>query len=334
MTVLAACCLHAQAQSVTVFGVLDVNVRHIDNGAAGSLSSMSSDGLQQSRLGFRGTEDLGGGLQAGFWLESSVSPDTGQTNPTRFYHRRSTVSLASDSVGELRLGRDYTGIWLNALQFDAFTTGIGSSTNVLPPNIGTQAVQTLMRADNMVAYFLPRDLGGFYGQVQYAFGENVDSNKYAGARIGYAKGPVDVALAYGETKTTSPGKVKLADLGASYVAGPVTVFAQFAKIEFNPWSRTNAVLGAAWAIGPGLIRASYTHSNFSGTACPASVKTCDDARLLALGYVYYLSKRTALYGTAAFLDNGDRGAISLPGGPGLAVGDNSKGVEAGIRHAF
>jgi predicted porin len=67
----------AQAQSnVTLFGVVDVGVRQVDN-AGTKQSQLSTDGIQSSRLGFRGTEDLGGGLKAGFWLESALNADTG-----------------------------------------------------------------------------------------------------------------------------------------------------------------------------------------------------------------------------------------------------------------
>src|SRR4051794_15417854 len=81
----------ASGQSnVSVFGIIDASVRNVHNGNAGSLWSVSTDGMTQSRLGFRGVEDLGGGLRAGFWLESALAADTGTATPQRFWHRRST----------------------------------------------------------------------------------------------------------------------------------------------------------------------------------------------------------------------------------------------------
>ena len=95
------------------------------------------------------------------------------------------------------------------------------------------------------------------------------------------------------------------------------------------------MIGATVPVGLGYIRGSYTHSNFSGPACPASVTSCDNAAQFAIGYVYNLSKRTALYSTASVLKNDDHGAMSLPGGrPGLHRGENSMGVEMGMRHSF
>lgn len=115
----------ANAQSsVTLFGVVDTGISNYSsksqdmNGATlfnpfyvnqgtrtASQTALSSGGYSTSRLGFRGTEDLGGGLAASFWLEAPISPDDGKTGITTF-QRRSTVSL-SGGFGELRLGRDY-----------------------------------------------------------------------------------------------------------------------------------------------------------------------------------------------------------------------------------
>lgn len=329
--------------SVTVFGILDLNIRHVDNDSAGNLSSLATDGLNQSRLGFRGVEDLGGGLKAGYWLEAAIAADTGSVNAQRFWHRRSTVSLISDTLGELRLGRDHTATFYNLLVFDPFTTGLGTAVNIFPAQIGTQTLLTMLRADNAVNYFLPPRLGGIYGQATFALGEGPASptniggtnNKYAGGRIGYAAGPLDAAIAYGQTWTTTPEKLRTWDVGISYELGFLKLFGQYATLEYDQWDRKNYMIGATVPVGAGYIRGSYTHSSFDGPACPAAVTTCDDAAQVAIGYVHNLSKRTALYTTAAVIDNGDGAAISLPGGPaGLGRGERSVGFEMGVRHSF
>src|SRR5215203_4107874 len=71
----------ASAQSsVTLFGIVDTNGRWVDNdGPGGSRLSLATDGINSSRLGFRGIEDLGGGLRAGFWLEAGIAGDIGGT---------------------------------------------------------------------------------------------------------------------------------------------------------------------------------------------------------------------------------------------------------------
>ena len=69
---------HAQS-SVTLFGVLDVNARYVKSDET-SLKTISAGGINTSRFVVRGTEDLGGGLKAAFWLESGINPDTGSTS--------------------------------------------------------------------------------------------------------------------------------------------------------------------------------------------------------------------------------------------------------------
>ena len=124
--------------------------------------------------------------------------------------RRSTVSL-SGGFGELRLGRDYTATFWNDTVFDPFGTN-GSGTNVISTVGASTGIGNgnYTRASNMVAYFLPPNLGGFYGQVQYSLNENVRSTdvtgttssssagRYLGGRFGYANGPLDIALAAGQ----------------------------------------------------------------------------------------------------------------------------------------
>src|SRR5262249_46348367 len=150
-----------------------------------------------------------------------------QTDPARFWNRRATVGLISDKLGELRLGRDYTATFWNLVNFDPFgTNGVGSSLNLFPGRMGIQAVDPLIRADNVVGYHLPGELGGVYGQAQYAFGEGNDNGKYAGGRIGYAKGPFDAAMAYGQTWTTTPERLKTLDVGMSWDFGFMKLMGQ------------------------------------------------------------------------------------------------------------
>src|SRR5659263_37578 len=116
----------ASAQSsVTLFGVVDATVAY-GTGDSTSKTQLTNSGYNSSRLGFKGVEDLGGGMQAGFWLEAGVMNDNGAGAATNTnnqatggalagmngsqgltFNRRSTVSLMG-GFGEVRLGRDYT----------------------------------------------------------------------------------------------------------------------------------------------------------------------------------------------------------------------------------
>jgi predicted porin len=117
--------------SVTVFGFIDQAARWVSNDGQGSRKTLSGDSLNANRLGFRGVEDLGGGVGAGFWLEAQTAPDTGTIPTTRFFHRRSTVSLTGP-WGEVRLGRDVVPTYWNLnLNDPFFHLGVGSALGVM-----------------------------------------------------------------------------------------------------------------------------------------------------------------------------------------------------------
>ncbi|HUD33441.1 MAG TPA: porin, partial [Variovorax sp.] len=345
LAVLAAAGAASAQSSVTLFGIIDANIGHISgsNGGA-SRTYLGNSGLNTSRLGFRGVEDLGGGLAASFWLEGFVGNDDGTggasstainpatglpvtTNNGGFdFRRRATVSL-SGNFGEVRLGRDLTPTHHNDDVFSPFgTVGVGANVvfTALNSASGFAANPNQVRASNSIGYFLPSNLGGFYGQAMYALAENTTgtttaaqqlagrSGQYAGGRVGYANGPLDVALAYGESKGatnaaslafTNP-EVRTLNLGASYDFGMVKLFGELSDVRFEQAFTTIAsredkqrgyLLGAQAPIGAGVIKIAYSAVKRDQEAFGNDPK----AAKLALGYVHNLSKRTALYTTVA-----------------------------------
>jgi predicted porin len=322
----------AYAQStVTLFGVVDVGVMHIKNGSR-TMKLMSIDGLQTSRLGFRGVEDLGGGLKAGFHIEGAMAPDVG-TSGGQTWTRRSTVSLLG-GFGEVRLGRDYTPTFWNITRFSPFgTNGVGNAGQMVYGFDGlSSTAPTIVRSSNSIGYFLPSNIGGVYGQAMVAAGEG-GAGRYLGARVGFASGPVDVAAAYSETDQVPGGatKFKVGNIGASFKVGPATLMGLLLRSEQTTRTQDNWLLGATVELGQGELRASFIRSTFENTA-PVTKYHGSQA---AIGYVYNLSKRTALYTSAARIDNssGARFVINV-GGPALVAGQKSTGVEAGIKHSF
>lgn len=326
----------ASAQSsVTIFGVIDANLRQIDNNGV-KVRQLGTDGLSSSRLGFRGTEDLGGGLKAGFWLEAALNPDDGTINSSgKFWHRRSTVSLEG-GFGEVRLGRDFTPTYTAIGAYDAFgDNGVGKITNLQSRLTGT--VNTTSRADNEVQYFLPKDIGGVYGNLAVAAGEGTVGNKYVGGRVGYAGGPIDVSVAHGQTDANATeDKYKATTVGAAYNFGFLRLLASYSQFKFLVREEKLFNVGATVPVGAsGLIRASYGRADLSGGAAGSTTANDADADLLAIGYVHNLSKRTALYGTYAQISN--KGAQTFAVGtttPALPGGKKSNGLELGLRHSF
>lgn len=331
----------ASAQSsVTIFGVVDASVRGVKTGDT-STKKLSSDGNSSSRFGFRGTEDLGNGLQAGFWLEAPFSPDNGTGNTSKFFNRRSTVSLIGKQWGEIRLGRDTLAIWNNAAAFDPFgTVGVGTITQLysaLGAQVGTTGSPASLdtkRVDNAVSYFLPGNLGGFYGQLQGSFGEST-AGKTDGARLGFKTGGFDIAASVNNIDVLT-GSYRQVHAGTSYDFGPAKLWASYVNAK-------REVAGAAdrklkvWQVGAtakvleaGTVKAVYGRaSDFYS------------ANQWALGYQHDLSKRTALYATYGEIKNktGDTGAVAtfiVPDAPAASttIAQKSKGYEIGIRHSF
>jgi predicted porin len=344
----------ASAQSsVTLFGIIDLSVNSFKNGTVKS-TQMSNSQLNSSRLGFRGTEDLGGGLSAGFWLEGSANADVGsagggnnlKANVTNgaFFERRSTVSLTSATLGELRLGRDYTNSFLTVATFDAYgANGFGNILNLYASGaagMGSGA-GTAVRANNMIGYFLPGALGGVYGSAQFALGEGVGTaaaadagttqdrfNKYEGFRLGYAAGPFDISGGFSKTET-GVDDYKTMNIGASYNLGVAKIIGAYDQRKFGVKKYITTGISASVPLGQGEFRASYARGNASGGGTDAN-----DSTLFGMEYIYNMSKRTAIYTQYGQVSNKGTAAASVGGGLGSAAGAKSTGYGVGVRHMF
>jgi predicted porin len=335
--------------AVTMFGVADITVGY-GEGSLSHLLQLYSGGNATSRLGFKGFQDLGGGLAAGFWLEMGYTLDNGlgmagNTNNqldgatpanVNSFNRRATVSLI-DRWGELRLGRDNTAAYRNRQDMDPFdNNGVGTT----EPQVETIAGPTSTRASNMIGYFLPQDLGGVFGEAQYFLGENVsgtgqsssrDGTGYS-ARLGYTVGDFAMAAAaskvhYGQTATF--GTVRVFNIGAAYDFQLARVTIGYYRDSVDsapPVVRKGFVLGAIVPVGLHQLKMAYSSY---GTREPGDPAT----RKLSLGYVYNLSKRTALYVTGAYVHNSGGASVAL-NGASTAPNESSRGMDLGMRHKF
>lgn len=328
----------AAQSSVTVFGVVDAAARQVKNGSAGSQKQLASGANTTSRIGLRGVEDLGGGLRAGFWLEAGLNSDTGTTD-AKFWGRRSTVSLIG-GFGEVRLGRDYLPSFWNTIADPFVLVGVGSIGSAFTygtgSNLGSPAT-TVLRADNSISYFLPAGIGGLYGQATVAAGEGVAGNKYKGARLGYAAGPVNAAVAYGTTDTGGTADFKQYNAMAEFNMGFAKLHALYDVRKWNPRKENVIMVGATVPLGAGAVRLSYARADRSGGPVGSGFGNADDARLMAAGYTYDLSKRTTLYTTVARISNkGSRMSTVSSSGPlaGMRGGQTSSGFDLGVAHRF
>jgi predicted porin len=338
LAVLGAFAGVASAQSsVTLFGTVDLSAKYVKNDGQSRRVSLAQDGINSSQLGFRGVEDLGGGLKASFVLLSGVSADTGRDSGEtagKTFNRKATLGL-SGGFGEVRLGRDYTPTFWNNTIFDAFgTNGAGNSLNIQQignPFAATLGVNTtFVRADNTIGYFLPSNIGGVYGQGMVAAGEGVNSGKYVGGRVGFAAGPFDIAGAYAQQSLNgSSEKQKTYNVGGSYDFGAVKLMGYFDRDTVLTAKESRYSLSLVAPFGQNEIHAGFESSKLTNGAVSNTV------RQFAVGYVYSLSKRTAVYGNVASLKNGSASQNVIGGGvTPITAGGKSTGLEVGLRHFF
>ncbi len=334
----------AAQSSVTLFGIVDAGYAHLSAGGR-SVSGITNSGLNSSRLGFRGTEDMGGGLKANFWLEGQLNNDVGQgaSQTTGLdFTRRALVGL-SGGFGSVDLGREYTPSFWNTTVYDVFgTNGIGSAQtiNMITATGANGNVANGVRANNSITYTTP-GMGGFIVQAQMAFGENtggVKTNNYLGFRVGYAAGPLSAHFASAKTKAaTSAHDTKYANLGVAYDFGAVRPSFFWGSEKANGFKVTGMNIGITAPMGQGQFRAAFNKFDVSGGTGVGNV-SANDWNKFAIGYIYNLSKRTAMYGTyarvsnkgaqtRAVANNGLSAGASAPGG-------GSTGYEFGVRHSF
>lgn len=374
LAVLAASGAAMAQSSVTLFGVLDLGYENVKT-QAGRVSGISPSANSSSRLGFKGTEDLGGGLAASFHLEAALNPSSGigssGTQPNNqagvnsvaagglTFNRRSTLSL-SGNFGELRIGRDYVPSFWNTAVFDPF--GANSVGATLSNYSGNSLSSTFVRASNSIGYFLPGNLGGFYGQGMYAFGNRADNEvtggldtskngTYTGGRIGYAQGPIDVAVAYGKTKfangrsvdtglnfaTATAGDFTDTNFGASYDFGVAKAMGTITNQKIATATGDKTVkgwsIGANAPVGAGNVLAQYSAIKLDG----------GKSDKWSFGYTYNLSKRTAVYGIFARVGNSggavttagsfSSGSLSAVSGA-VNANQSSTGFGVGLRTSF
>lgn len=371
LTAIGLACAGVQAQSsVTLSGIVDVNVQHFNAGGTGNTTAVGNGGLSTSRIVLRGREDLGSGLYGGFWLEGSINPDTGEGRSTNTnnqasgaaagpaggnglkFDRSAYVNLGG-SFGEVRLGHDFIPTHWNSIYFDPFNAnGVARAGNFTFAGVTAAPLPSAITGSNTISYWLPPNLGGFYGMAMAGLGENASNvpNKsdgdFAGVRLGYAAGPFDVAAAVTRTRnlaTATIGNYTHANIGGTWNAGFAKFFALYnaVKVDLSAGTvrKNTAEIGAHVPVGSaGRIRVSYLVLNDRSDSAlrnaNGSARSDNDARQIGVGYVHDFSKRTAVYTSYARLKNRGQAAYTVSGNIAPLGGQASSGLEVGVRHLF
>lgn len=289
----------ASAQSnTTVYGIVNIGLTYSKSDVARTRLGLDSGGWYASRLGFRGTEDLGDGLSAIYQLENGFSPDTGAMGQGgRLFGRHAWVGLKGD-FGTVRFGRAWTPTYsLMTDVIDPFEDGLtGAAGAYFGRNIFT-AIDIRMQN----ALFYTKSIGGLKADVAYSMGEvagSTSANAQISTAFTYTAGPLKAVLGYQDINDiTGTGSAKLAFVGGTYDFGP-------AKLHFGADQQktdaagvttadANAVLvGVTVPLGAGRVLASYNRRN---DHMLANV----DMKQYAIGYTYDMSKRTTLFTSCA-----------------------------------
>ncbi|WP_050461424.1 porin [Herbaspirillum autotrophicum] len=341
----------AQSQ-VVVYGLIDTGIEYVTNAnAAGNsvIKMPSLTGSFPSRIGFKGTEDLGGGLQAMFVLEAGLAVDTGAMGQgNRLFGRQSYVGL-KNAGNSVMLGRQVNMTYLSTFKSDVMGPNIHSIGNL-------DAYLPNARSDNSIGYlgtFSDVTVGATYsfGRDASAAGGPAATNcagEVAGdskacrqmtALLGYDNKAFGVNLAYDTMNgnTNATGGLN----NSSYTDRRIGVHGYFmvgdTRIGLGVLDRKTQTavnsdsdlyyLGVSYPfLTAWVLDAQVSRLKFNGTS---NVSTLSVARL-----TYNLSRRTALYTSVGYIKNGGNAAIAVDAGGTVGVGMNQLGIMTGVRHTF
>jgi len=364
LAVLGAFAGAAQAQSaVTIYGSIDSGVRYTSNNDAAGHSkfALNTGTFNSNRLGFKGVEDLGGGLNAHFNVESGFNVKNGnQATAGVLFDRGAFVGLGG-AWGSLDFGNQYSISFKTIGTYDPFSykyIGIiplaaASAGNQAQPTYVTTNVTGSARFNNDVQY--SGKFGPITAYAEHAFGEQNGSFGNAAANaVGavYADGPITVGGAYTVRKPNAanfgvPGVTGFQDnkhwtIGGAFTTGPVRIAAGYISEKQDLASGVDATTKNAWVGGSynlsseAALTAGYYETKFSATG-----GTDTKRKLLIVGGTYALSKRTNLYANidnAKFSGNTTFTTVNTGVNPIAASQPTGKttqtGVSVGVAHVF
>jgi len=320
LAVLAASGASFAQSSVTVYGLADIwfGSTKVDNGKGKSETNtvIESGGVNTSRWGLKGAEDLGGGLKAIFKFEQGFKLDTGVAKSTddifgnstgnQAFSRESFVGFAG-GFGEVRFGKTWTAYDDVSGASDAvFDSALSPMNNVF------RSTAYLGNPGNTIYYSTP-NYSGFAGAISYSLGENavyptpvpgvtVKDPSILSLNMTYESGPLALQLGYqGQAATTnnsilmtsSDDTAEFWRVGGSWNFGMATVKGTYGSVKnlgnINGNDADEYQIGADFPMGAWVFSASYAASQGKGIVTK-------DAQGYGLGATYTLSKRTFLYG--------------------------------------
>ena len=357
---LAPAAAMADSGNVTIYGLMDASYDITDNGNGATTpggtvlngTRTNKVSSNNSRIGFKGNEDLGNGLSAVWQIESTIGSDGTAYDVNS---RNTFVGLSSKTMGALTFGRQDSPYKVSTRAYDYFTDGLADNRNLM----GKGLLGFDIRPTDAVAYVSP-DMSGFKAAVAYVAGAELANT--SGQKKGdawsfsgnYANGPLTAALAYqrnkfGDAGTGTLGAIvipgitfvdkteKAWKLGVGYSFGDLMVNGVYEKTsdDFDIHVDHKAyTLGAKYKIGSNDLKLAYTKAGDLGNMSQTSAKQW------ALGVDHNMSKRTKVYAQYVKLSN-DANILYGLTGAGASGAVSAKGFDAdpsawsfGMKHSF
>jgi predicted porin len=343
MALAAGGAAHAQS-NVQVYGLLDAGVENASHASptGGSMTRVISGGMNTSRWGLRGSEDLGGGLKAVFQLEGGILLDSGAQDGALF-KRQANVGLEG-SFGRVVIGRSFTSVYDTVISYDPMGFAPYYSWATSGPATGPSKYGFTTAFDNLIKYtgtFGDFKFGATYGAGEQTTGVS-DSRKMAG-NVTYTRSGLGLMATWERINgnvvplTGNRDENTVYHVGASYETGPLKFWGVFRdyKLEAGKAATPDVKATTWWA---GVAWRPEPATTLTGAVYRINVKnvaagTDADPTLYVARYRYALSKRTDVYVTAAYAKakNGQLTGLSRDD---AGYSTNQRGVVAGMQHRF
>lgn len=331
---------------VTLYGIMELTVESVEaKGGAAPVSRRNRVQDQSSRVGFRGIEDLGGGLKAFFQVESGIVADVGGG----VWANRNTGGGLQGNWGSVLIGRWDTPY--KFIQFEA-TDPWGLLTIANSAMVLGDSANFIRRENNVIQYWSP-NWNGFSARLHYSANELKTAGScpttgcvnpsVASVNVKYQQGPFYIGYGYEEHKDQNGATVTAGNkeegniLSAAYTFGPIKLGATAEEIkETNRVKMKSFLVSAIFSMGAWKFQGMVGETK--GGQLSSATGGEPKAEGSAVGVVYSLSKRTSVQAMYARLKNNSTSArnfgFSYGALPGVVAGADPTGIGVGLRHTF
>ncbi len=315
----------ADTGNVTVYGQANVSYDIVQTGGNNDVTN-NKVSTNASRLGLKGSEDLGGDLSVVWQIESAVAFDVGNDVVAG---RNTFAGLSSKSAGTVTFGKNDVPYKTATRRLDMFGDSLADNRTLTGVNGGMD-----MRANDLVTYTTP-DMNGFTGAIAYAnrsedrLTSATDKTSVVSLSGAYNAGPLYATMAYQKVDLGKSDHTGW-KLGVGYTMNAFTVNAIYENVDLDTTDDTKIwYLAGKYSFGNDAVKVAYTRDDMGGNT--------KKAKQYSLGYDHSMSKRTSLYALYTKMnDVATTVTLGACGNQNCAKinGDDPAGFSFGLKHSF